>query len=412
MKEVIQRRNTCRGCNGYDLELVFSLKPSPIGDAYVKAEAINITQPSYPIDLYMCENCGFAQLLDIIDPSLLYTEYIYVTASSSGLSDHFQSYAKSVIHRCDLESESLVIDLGSNDGTLLRCFQRNGMKVLGVEPAAHIAAEATSSGINTIDKFFTQDLAKEIVKKHGKARLVTANNVFANIDDLTSWILGIKYLLADEGVFVFESYYLGDVLQNMVFDFIYHEHLSSLSVKPMVALFQRLGLELALVERVNTKGGSIRYFVQRADGPLQKDNSVQNMLSYEDNIGLYKKETFNEYKNKINDLKQLTRQYISSAKLEGKSIVGYGASITGTTLIYHFEIGEYLDYLVDDNHEKQGRYSPGLHLPVLPPSVLSELKPDIVIILAWRFAEIIIKKHQAYVDIGGPFLVPVPIFRV
>jgi len=412
MKKIIHRRSTCRGCDGNDLELVFSLKPSPIGDAYVTAANINISQPSYPIDLYMCKHCGLAQLIDVIDPSILYGEYIYVTASSVGLSDHFQSYADSVIDRCGLNPGSLVVDLGSNDGTLLRSFQQKGMNILGVEPASYIAAQATLSGITSIDKFFTPDLANEIVKKYGRAELITANNVFANIDDLMSWVIGVNDLLADDGIFVFESYYLADLLQNMVFDFIYHEHLSSFSVKPMVAIFKRIGLELTAVERVATKGGSLRYFVQRPGGPLSKDGSVQKMLELEENMGLYSKGTFAAYKNKINSLKEQTKKFLAEAKLEGKSIAGFGASITGTTLIYHFEIGEYLDYLVDDNLAKQGRFSPGLHLPVFPSSVLYERKPNLVIILAWRFAETIINKNQAYLDSGGQFLVPVPSFKI
>lgn len=412
MPNVIHRRNTCRGCDGSDLELVFSLKPSPIGDAYITSEKVNITQPSYPIDLYMCKSCGLAQLLDVINPDILYGEYIYLTASSTGLSAHFQTYADSVIDRCRLESGSLVIDVGSNDGTLLRCFQKRGMSVLGVEPATHIAAQATASGVMTIDKFFTPDLAKQIANEHGHAKLITANNVFANVDDLMSWVNAVDELLADDGVFVFESYYLADLVQNMVFDFIYHEHLSSFSVRPIQTLFQRVGLKLVAVERVATKGGSLRYFIQRSDGPLMKDGTVVEMLALEENMGLYIKQTFTAYADKIYGLKEQTKKFLIKAKREGKSIAGFGASITGTTLIYHFEIGEYLDYLIDDNLAKQGRFSPGIHLPVFPTAILSERKPDYVIILAWRFAENIISKNKTYLEGGGQFLIPVPEFKI
>jgi hypothetical protein len=412
MHDVIHRRNTCRGCSGHDLELVLSLKPSPIGDAYVTSEKVNVPQPTYPIDLYMCKNCGLAQLIDVIDPDILYGEYIYVTASSTGLSEHFQDYADRVINRCKLKPNSLVVDIGSNDGTLLRHFQQRGMIVLGVEPATHIAIQATAAGIKSIDKFFTSDLAKQIINGHGYAKLITANNVLANIDDLMSWVNAVNELLADDGVFVFESYYLPDLVQNMVFDFIYHEHLSSFSVRPMQALFLCVGLELVAVERVATKGGSLRYFVQRPDGPLIKDGTVLEMLALEEKMGLYRKETFTAYADKINGLKEQTNNFLAKAKSEGKSIAGFGASITGTTLIYHFEIGEYLDYLVDDNPAKQGRFSPGLHLPVFPSSALCERKPDYVIILAWRFTETIISKNQTYLNGGGQFLIPVPAFNI
>jgi len=412
MNKIIYRRNTCRGCESNDLMLVFSLNPSPIGDAYVTPEKVNITQPSYPIDLYMCNSCGLAQLIDVIDPNILYGEYIYVTASSTDLLAHFQVYTDSVIDLCRLEPGSLVVDIGSNDGTLLKFFQQRGMSVLGVEPATHIAAQATADGIMSIDKFFTPDLAKQMVNEHGHPKLITANNTLANIDDLKSFVNAINELLADDGVFVCESYFIADIIQNKVFDFIYHEHLTSFSVRPMQAIFQRVGLELVAVERVSTKGGSLRYFVQRLGGPLIKDGSVIKMLALEENMGLYRKETFTAYTDKINYLKEQMKNFLAKVKSEGKSIAGFGASITGTTLIYHFEIGDYLDYLVDDNQAKQGRFSPGLHLPVLSSSVLCERKPDYVIILAWRFAETILSKNQAYIEGGGQFLIPVPEFNL
>ncbi len=412
MKKAIYHRKTCRACEGYDLEKVFSLKPTPIGDAYVTSEKLNVIQPSYPIDLYMCKSCGLAQLADVIDPDILYGEYIYVTASSTGLSGHFQLYADSVINRCAINAGSLVVDLGSNDGTLLRYFQQRGMSVLGVEPAAHIASQATASGIMSIAEFFTPDLAKNIVAKHGRAKLITANNVFANIDDLMSWVAAVNELLDDDGVFVFESYYLADLVQNMVFDFIYHEHLSSFSVRPMQSLFERVGLELVAVERVATKGGSLRYFVQRPSGPLKKDGSVVEMLTLEESMGLYRIETFMAYAEKIDGLKEQTRTFLAKAKNEGKSIAGFGASITGTTLIYHFELSEYLDYLVDDNPAKQQRFSPGLHLPVLSTSALYERKPDYVLILAWRFADQIINSNEKYLHLGGTFIVPLPSLKI
>jgi SAM-dependent methyltransferase len=412
MPDVIHRRNTCRACEGLDLELVFSLKPSPIGDAYVTSDKVNVPQLSYPIELHMCKDCGLAQLIDVIDQGILYGEYIYVTASSVGLAEHFQDYAHSVIDRCRLKQGSLVVDIGSNDGTLLRQFQQRGMSVLGVEPATHIAAQATASGIKSIDKFFTPDLARKMVEENGHAKLITANNVFANIDDLLLWVNAINELLDDNGVFVFESYYLADLVQNMVFDFIYHEHLSAFSVKPMQILFQRIGLELVAVERVPTKGGSLRYFVQRPGGPLIKDGTVNEMLLLEENMGLYCKDIFVAFADKINGLKVQTKNFLALAKSEGKSIAGFGASITGTTLIYHFEIGEHLDYLIDDNSAKQKRFSPGLHLQVLPSSALYERKPDYVVILAWRFSKIIISKNQAYLKGGGHFLIPIPEFKI
>jgi hypothetical protein len=411
MKSVIHRRSTCRACGGKDLELVFALNPTPIGDEYVGRDKVAEFQPSYPIDLYMCRQCGLAQIIDVIDPKVLYGSYIYVTQSSPGLNAHFSAYAEHVVKRCLIEPGAFVMDLGSNDGTLLRSFKALGMRVLGVEPATHIAEQAIANGVDTVSRFFDLGVARQIVLSHGRPRAVTANNVFANIDDLGPWVDGINELLADDGVFIFESYYLADVIDNMVFDFIYHEHLSSFSVKPIQLLFEKVGLELAVVERVTTKGGSLRYFLQRPGGPLIKDGSVANLRDSEERAGLYRKETYDAFSSRINDLKLQTRQILEKARSDGKSIAGFGASITCTTLIYHFEIGDYLDYLVDDNPAKQGLYSPGLHLPVLPSTALYERKPDYVVLLAWRFAEAFMRKHQAYLEQGGCFIVPVPEFK-
>lgn len=412
MADVIYRRSDCRGCGSADLELVFSLKPTPIGDAYVTEDRVPVPQPSYPIDLYMCRPCGLAQLIDVIDPDILYGDYIYVTSSSLGLAEHFRGYADRVIEKIGLPAGSLVVDIGSNDGTLLRRFHERDMRVLGVEPAPHIAAAATASGIKTINAFFAPGVARQMVAEHGHAKVITANNVVANIDDLLSLATAVTELLDRDGVFVFESYYLADLVQNMVFDFIYHEHLTSFSVKPVQALFKRVGLELVAAERVATKGGSLRYFLQRPGGPLTGDGSVEALRAEEEQIGLYRKETYTAFANKIDGLKAETTAFLKQAKREGKSVAGFGASITGTTLIYHFEIGSYLDYLVDDNPAKQGRFSPGLHLPVLPSTALAERKPDCVVVLAWRYADPFIRKNQAYLAAGGQFVIPVPEFKI
>ncbi len=412
MADVIYRRNDCRGCSSRDLELVFALKPTPIGDAYVTADKLNVSQPSYPIDLYMCGNCGLAQLIDVVDPEILYGDYIYVTSSSLGLADHFREYAGSVVERCGLKSGARVVDIGSNDGTLLRHFLDRGMEVLGVEPASHIAAQATASGVTTISAFFSPELATRMVTEHGHAKVITANNVVANIDDLRSLVIAIDRLLDRDGVFVFESYYLADVLQNMVFDFIYHEHLTSFSVRPVQALFATVGLELVAAQRVSTKGGSLRYFIQRPGGPLSSDGSVEALREFENQIGLYVPETYRSFADKIDGLRDQTKAFLAAAKLAGKSVAGFGASITGTTLLYHFDIGGDIDYLVDDNPAKQGRFSPGLHLPVLPSSVLLERKPDYVVVLAWRYASPFIEKNHSYLANGGVFVVPVPEFKL
>ncbi len=412
MDQVIYRRKDCRGCGSENMELFFSLKPSPIGDAYVLKEKVGVFQPSYPIDLFMCQDCGLAQLPDVIDSDVLYGEYIYNTSSSFGLDSHFKQYAADVVAKSKLEDKSLVVDIGSNDGTLLHFFQQNGLNALGIEPAPHIAELANGNGVPTMNGYFGPDLVKKIIAEHSKPKLITSNNVFANIDDINTWVACIKELLDEKGVYVFESYYLADLVENMVFDFIYHEHITSFSVKPVKTLFEKHGLELFSVDRVPTKGGSLRYFVQHKDGPRAKDKSVEELISFEENYGLYKKETYEKYAQKIDGLKQQMLDFLRKAKAEGKTVAGFGASVTGTTLIYHFEMGEYFDYLVDDNIAKQGRFSPGHHLPVYPSNAMYEKKPDYVVILAWRFADTFIGKNKKYLETAGKYIIPVPHFRI
>jgi len=412
MTSVITRRKTCRMCSSRNLKLVFQMAPSPIGDAFITEKEIDHTQDLYPIDLFMCQDCGLSQLTDIIDPNILYKDYIYVTGSSFGLSEHFRSYAEDVVNQLSLPPGSLVVDIGSNDGTLLRFFKDHDMQVLGIDPASEIAQNATRAGIETLPEFFTPDLAKKIRNEYGSATLIVANNVFANIDDLNTLGEGVRTLLADDGVFTFESFYLADVIQNMVFDFIYHEHLSSFSVKPVQRFFECIGMELFDVKRVPTKGGSLRYFVQKADGPRAIETALTSLIDFEEQLGLYSPKMFSTFSDTVDELKAETHSLLQDLKAKGKHIAGFGASITGTTLIYHFGIGEFLDYLIDDNPAKQGRFSPGLHLPVFPSDALYERKPDYVIVLAWRFVEPIVKKNNAYLEQGGHFIVPVPEVRI
>lgn len=412
MSSHIVRRSTCRLCGSSHLDLVFQLAPTPIGDAYVTADRLAEPQESYPIDLFLCRECGLSQLLDVISPDVLYGDYIYVTGSSLGLADHFRGYAEQILRDIKPPAGALVVDIGSNDGTLLKCFQERGMRVLGVDPARDIALETTARGIPTLPAFFDGRVAKEIHQTHGPAAIVTANNVFANVDDLPALTEAIRDLLAPDGVFVFESFYLADLLQNMVFDFIYHEHLSAFAVMPIASFCRRLGMELIDVTRVPTKGGSLRYTVQRAGGPQAVAPIVSQMIADEQRLGLYDPKTYQTFTAKIDALKQQTRRVLQHAAADGKQIAGFGASITGTTLIYHFGLGEFLTYLVDDNPAKQGRFSPGLHLPVFGSEVLSLRKPDYVVILAWRFVEPIVAKCQTFLEAGGRFVVPVPDVRV
>ena len=386
----IKRRDDCRICHARRLVPILKLAPTPIGDEFLEKPRY---QGKHPIDLYQCGYCGLAQLVYEISPEAIYRDYLYLTSSSPGLQAHFNAYAKDVASHLGLQPGDLVIDIGSNDGTLLKEFQKLGLRALGIEANEAIAQVAREKGVPTVTSFFKKNLGLQ------KAKLITANNVVANIDDLDAFMEAVIETLAEDGVFVFESFYLGDVVDNMVFDFIYHEHLSAFSVKPVKKLMQRYGLTVTKTEHLQTKGGSIRYYCERYY--CGKGEPV-----LDDDARLYAAQTYVDFNARIEAQKAASFKFLDDARREGKEIAGFGASISCTTLLYHFGITGHLEYLVDDNPAKIGRYSPGIHLPVFGADVLYERKPDYVFCLAWRFAEDFRRKHPSF-----NLIVPLPEFR-
>lgn len=407
------RRDYCQLCGSKDLTLILSLAPTPPANAFVPESALGEEQERFPLDVFHCEECHHTQLTDVVDPAVLFENYVYVSGTSPAFVRHFEDYAATVINRFSPPAEGLVLDIGSNDGTLLRFFQNAGMKVLGIDPAKEIAAAATAGGIETLPRFFTPSLAREIVEAHGKAAVVTANNVFAHADDLKSIAEGIAAMLAPGGVFVFEVSYLVDVFEDVLFDTIYHEHMAYHAVGPLQRFFKSIGLELFAAERIPSHGGSLRGYVQLADGPHQDDGSVGNLLAVERSLGLDSSTTLLDFGARIDKLGQTFTGVIRELQAAGKTIAGYGAPAKATTLLYHFGIAPgTLEFIVDDSPLKQGLYSPGLHIPVVPAEILLEKQPDILVILAWNFAEVIMEKNAAFAKKGGRFLVPVPEVRL
>jgi hypothetical protein len=409
---VCRHRDNCRLCASQRLELVLPLKASALADSYVPARQLSEHQEKFPLDVFLCLDCGHVQLLDVVDPRILFSNYLYVTSVSLGLLDHFKKYADEIIGRVSPPPGSLVIDIGSNEGALLKNFKAYSLRVLGIDAAQNIAAAATAAGIETIADFFSAELAGKVKQKHGPAALVTANNVFAHSDALPDMVDGIRELLSADGVFIFEVIYLVDVLEKFTFDTIYHEHLCLHSVKPFQRFFQQHGMELFDVQRIRTKGGSIRGFVQLTGGPRAISSSVEQLIALEEKSGFHAPAVFHAFNSKLETLKSELVKLLRDLKQQGKSIGGYGASATVTTLIHHFEIGDLIDFIVDDDKLRQGLFSPGYHIPVLSAAALTQRNPDYVIILAWQYAEPIIKKNQAYLERGGRFIVPMPKLQI
>lgn len=408
MEPIVRHRQTCRLCNSPDVHLALKLTDCPPVDAFVTEDRRSQVQPEFPIDLYLCADCGHAQLLDVVSPQLLFGDYIYTTSSSPGLVGYFRDYASHVVTRLSLPAGARALDIGSNDGTLLTFLKGHGLSVLGVDPAEEVAASASSRGIETLTKFFTSQTGKDLRRSRGTFELVTANNVFAHSDELGDMADGICEILAPNGVFVFEVSYILDMIQNMVFDFIYHEHLSHHAVKPLQRFLLDHGLLLFDVERTPSKGGTIRCYAQRAGGPHSVSPSLDGLIQTELENKLFDLATYRDWEHRINTAKSSLKTMLSELKSSGKTIAGYGASATGTVLTYHFDLGKTMEFIVDDNPIRQGRYSPGDHIPIVPSETLLARRPDYVVILAWRFADMILTRNRDYLDAGGRFILPLP----
>lgn len=406
-------RDQCRLCSSEKIELVLPILPSAIGDAFVPKERLAEEQGVYPLDTYICLDCGHLQNLDMVDPEILFRDYTYRSSVTLGLVEHFKKYAADVVSGLSIPAGSLVAELGSNDGSLLKAYKALGMRVVGVDPAKSIAATATSEGITTLPEFFTSNIAKTIKRDHGQATVMCANNVFAHADNLSDIVVGIHDLLAPDGAFVFEVSYVPDIIDNFVFDTIYHEHVSHHALIPLEKFFNRHDMTLFDVVRVQSKGGSIRGFAQPlSTGTRPRSAALTAMMAAEEQRGITRPQIYHDFYKRIEERKKAVLECVDAAIRSGKTVAGFGASTTTTTLLYHFELGSRLKYLVDDNPLKHNLYSPGYHLPVLPSSELYTRRPDMVVILAWIYEKPIIKKHRKYVQEGGTFVVPLPDLKV
>ncbi len=408
MTDIVHIRQTCRLCNSADLVLALPLRPSPIADAYLPPARKAESARAFPLDLHLCRTCGHVQLLTVIDPSVLFGDYVYVTKSSPGLVEHFRRYADAVVERMRLPGDGLVVEIGSNDGTLIGFFQAKGYRAVGIDPARRAVDEATAAGVETICAFFDAALGRCIREERGPAALVAANNVFAHADDLGGVADGVREMLAPDGVFVFEVSYVVDIVDNLLFDTVYHEHLCYHSIAPFVRFFDAHGMELIDVERIASKGGSIRGFAQRKGGPRPVAPIVGELLAMEASRGMATEAPYAALATQLAGVKQELHALLGSARASGRRVVGFGASATVTTLVHHFELGPALEFLVDDNPRKHGTVSPGYHLPVHPSAALVEEHVHDCVVLAWNYAPLIVERQQPFLAAGGRFIVPMP----
>ena len=400
-------RLDCRVCKGKNLTKVLNLGETPLANSFLKRYQLHDQETKHPLHLYFCNDCTFVQLGEVVSPELLFRDYLYVSSTSPVFVKHFDDFAGEVCSQYGLKQGDLVVDIGSNDGILLKPFKERGMKVLGIDPAVDIAHKARDSDLLTLPMFFNSKTASEIVKNYGRAKIITATSVFSHVDDLDDFIEGVKMLLADGGRFIIEVYHLGSIIQNRYFDMIYHEHLSYFSIRTITHLLERHGLKVEHAQVVNTHGGSLRVTARRAESEteLKREGPVQ------EGYGLDKIETYRNFARSINDVGNTLLLLLKNLKKEGYKIAGYGAPAKSTTLLNYFNIDfSILDCVYDDSPLKQGLFTPGTHIKILNPDK-EWTHPDYILILAWNFAEPIMKKLR---DKGyrGKFIVPLPEPRV
>ena len=387
------------------------LGSTALANKFLLPNELDSHEPSFPLRVTRCSRCAHVQLAELVPPSLMFEDYLYVSAASDTLREHLNELAEVVVERRELGGEDLVIDIGANDATLLQGFARHGVRTLGVDPAVNLAEHAAASGIDRYTGFFGSESAREIVARWGRASAITATNTFPHIPDLHDFMTGIDIALAPGGAFVIEAHYLLDILEQLAFDTVYHEHVSYWALGPMQTLFAAHGMHVTSAERLPIHHGQLRVFVQRI-GEAEPDESVGRTLAIEQERQLLEPATWQEFAARVVGLKRDLHETLAELGSQGKSVGGYGAPAKGSTLLSFLDLGpDDLGWIADRSALKQGRVTPGSHIPIVTPERLLEERPDAVLLLAWNFADEIIEQQREYVDGGGRFILPVPEVR-
>ena len=409
----VSHRDTCRLCGSKNVELIVNLEPIPLSENYSTDRSVAINKPRFPVDVYMCADCGHVQHLDVIDPKILWDSYTYYSGNAKGMPEHFQQMADKFTEVTRPAPGSLVIDIGSNDGSLLKPFKQAGFRVLGIDPATEATLRANDAGIPTIPSLMTLDLAKKIRAEHGPAQIICAFNVFAHADDLGEMVDCVRTMLAADGLFFFEAQYLLDVIDGVLIATIFHEHMSHHSVKPLVGFLHRHGLQLIAAERERRiQYGSLIGTVQLKGASRSVDASVGQLLALEAERRLADLKTLRDFDSKVKQLRARTASMTADWRKQGKTIAGYGAARSGPTLITQLGLAGKIDYIVDDHPQKVGKYEAGNGIPIVPTAQLYERMPDYTVILAWVHAQKIIDSNRDYLNKGGHFVVLCPEMRV
>lgn len=400
------QRSNCRVCLSTDLVEFIDFGKVPIAGAFIDPDIIpNIThEKMYPLSLVFCRNCKEVQVLETVPANILYRDYHYFS-STTPLTKHFTKYAQTMKERFGLGETSTVVEFGSNDGVLQEPFRDLGITVTGVEPSTNVVKLARKKELAVINDYFTPNIAQKLAKQIGHADLICANNVFAHIDDIRGTTQAVSYLLKEKGIFVFEVHYLMDMIDELQYDNIYHEHMMYHSVTTLKYLLELYNIKIFDVERIPTHSGSIRVYGTKV--PIYSISNVKELIALEKQKGLDKEKTFFEFAKTVNNRKTILSNLVETLTASGKRVAGYGAGGRATMQLNFCKLD--IDYVIDSSEEKQGRLIPGVHIPIISPRILEHKPPDYLIIFAYNYAKEIMEKEKNF---KGHFIIPLPEVKV
>ena len=399
----------CRSCGAGALDTILSLGETPLANALPREEDLGREEPRYPLDLAFCRACSLVQITETVPPEILFRDYLYFSSYSDTMLRHAKELVERLVRERGLGGESLAVEVASNDGYLLQNYRRLGVPVLGIEPARNIARVAVERGIPTVPEFFGRELAVQLAHEGKRADVIHANNVLAHVADLNGFVEGLATLLSDQGAAIIEVPYLGEMIPNLEFDTIYHEHLCYFSLTALDELFRRHGLVTADVEQIPLHGGSLLLTVAPAAGGARQGDRAARVLAREAAAGMTALPYYADLAARVAAWRQRFRAVLDDLKHSGKRIAAYGAAAKGSTLLNYAGIGrDHIEFVVDRSPHKQGRIMPGVRIPILPPEALLERRPDAVVLLTWNFKEEILRQQAEYRHGGGRFIVPIP----